>query len=131
MTSATKYIGKIIVPIILPLLVGIMGLFSCQEHEGIQQTSNMDVLLPGDIIPLNKKVCIKSSGIYKLTSDASLLTTRCYGSISFSFELPDSTGQMNSCNSPLGQTTQTNNISGISEVYYSIQSEAYAEILLQ
>ena len=124
-------IMKTLTTILLALLIGSPGHTGCIEQENLPAPSSLQALAPGDIIPLETKVCIRSAGIYKLTHGASLLTTRCYGSISVSFQLPDSTSQTNSCNSPSGRTSQTNYISGVNEVFYSIQSGSYAEISLQ
>lgn len=122
---------KIVKIKLLLLSFYMLGFMSCTDDTSSPDPFLIQVVMPGEIIPIGTKVKVKSSGTYELPAEANLLTTQCFGKITVSFNLVDGTPQTNTCQSPSGSSNQTNFVSGAEELYFTVHPGSYAEIILK
>ncbi|GJM29527.1 MAG: hypothetical protein DHS20C17_21620 [Cyclobacteriaceae bacterium] len=116
---------------ILASLILINSGCSSNDDEVLPGFDNSSpVLDAGAMIPMRTKVAIITSGTYLLPPEAGLLTTRCYGSVSVTLQQPNQSPQVNSCNSATGSSSQTNNVSGLTDVNFNVAAGSRAEVTL-
>ena len=82
------------------------------------------------MIPLNTKVSIEETGTYLIPNSADLITTRCFGKVTLTFEQPNGNVQVNTCQNSTGSSSQTNVVTGVNDVHYEIETGAHAEVTI-
>lgn len=121
------------------ILIGSLCLltsFGCSKSDDLAPreeppANELQFIYPGEEIPSGIKVMIAQSGKYLIPGGASSIHTRCFGTVTLSFELADSSPQSNTCQSDSGSSSQTNLISGVDELSFSMGLGSYAEVLLK
>lgn len=117
--------------------LGLLATFvSCNDIDDvyidtIPSTDTPWILAPGDMIPWNTKVQIKSSGVYQLPQGANSLFTRCFGKVTLSYENSNGVTQFNTCHSITGGSNQRNPVTGVLMVSYDLEEGSYAEVILE
>ncbi len=92
---------------------------------------DLQIIEPGNQIPLNSKVKITQSGTYETPNGATLLTTRCCGSVTVAYTPPGEDKQSNSCQSAEGSSSQTNVITGVEKVDFTLTPGSHVEVTLK
>ena len=90
--------------------------------------NDLPVISPGEMIPMSTKVSIEETGTYLLPNDANVITTRCFGKVTLTFEQSNGNVQINTCQNSTGSSSQTNAVTGVSDVHYEIEAGAHAEV---
>ena len=104
---------------------------SCSEEEVSPVLNNPRVLISGETIPINNTIRINSTGYYTLETGGALLTTRCNGSVAVTIEYAPDEIHVNSCQNTTGGSSQTNVVTGITQVLFELETGSYADVSLQ
>ncbi|MGI9545457.1 MAG: hypothetical protein ACR2MX_19505 [Cyclobacteriaceae bacterium] len=117
----------------IALLFGLLTIFAACSEENVDPPKPDDQppsLASGDLIPMNLKVRIDKNGTYTLPDNASLLTTRCFGKVTVTFQPPNGQLQMNTCHNTTSSSSQSNVVSGVTEVDFEVEAGSYAHVTL-
>lgn len=113
----------------------ILSCFGCSKTDDVSPridlTNELQIIYPGNEIPFGTKVKIVESGIYRVPDGASIVTTRCFGTVTVSYTPTEGPTQSNTCQNHDGGSNQTNPIPGVDQIEFSLGQESYAEILLK
>ena len=111
-------------------LAGLAFITACggSTETMIGPTAPSRTIQPGATIPLGETVRISTSGAYLLTAGANRLTTRCTGFVSVTFSTGVGPPQTNTCESADGSSSQTNVVTGASQVTFGLGAGAFADV---
>lgn len=94
-------------------------------------TGEPPTVSPGATLPLGPTVRVGTTGTYLLPAGAARLTTRCTGRVTVTFTPPGGPEQNNTCDSQDGSSSQTNDVTGVTSVVYTLDPGAYADVTVR
>ena len=83
----------------------------------------------GQTFVIGETETVAVSGVYLIPAGATLITTRCFGAASLSFDTVDGQSITNTCDGN-GSSRQTNVITGVTMVIYEIAAGAFTQVTI-
>ena len=128
-----RYVGsrpaRAVLTSAMAAVVSLASLAACGESSAPEP--GLDTVAPGETLPLEVTVRVVESGTFDLPAEAASLTTRCFGTVTVEFTPPDGPVQMNTCESDDGSSNQTNDVTGVASVDYTLGTGSFAEVTVR